>query len=310
MDVKARGGRGRDLTRRMLYLPALIVAAVLMACAVVVLVVSEKAEATLPGKNGRIVYAGWNRGEDYEIYTINPDGSGKTQLTHNNTDDLDPSYSPDGKKIVYSGKDGPKGDLEIYTINARGGDKFQVTHNDVDEEEPAYSPSGKRIAYACWGETFRIVDTDICTISVRRDDKLAKLIPEKPVGNALHDVLHHKVLVTNNDTDDQNPDYSPNGNRIVYEGFEGRWGQKKDEDASTNIYTIKAGGRGNLNLTKSPKNASIWNALPRYSPDGEKIAYCYVPDGEIYTINARGGGKSRVTNNDAYPYGLSWGTRP
>ena len=46
MDVKARVGEGRDLTRRMLYLPALIVAAVLMACAVVVLVVSEKAEAT------------------------------------------------------------------------------------------------------------------------------------------------------------------------------------------------------------------------------------------------------------------------
>src|SRR5829696_9300171 len=34
-DVKTRGGRGRDLTKRMLYLPALIVAAVLMACAVV-----------------------------------------------------------------------------------------------------------------------------------------------------------------------------------------------------------------------------------------------------------------------------------
>ena len=49
-DVKARGGEGRDLTRGMLYLPALIVAAVLMACAVVVLVVSEKkAEATFPG---------------------------------------------------------------------------------------------------------------------------------------------------------------------------------------------------------------------------------------------------------------------
>jgi hypothetical protein len=49
-DVKARGGEGRDLTRRMLYLPALIVAAVLMACAVVVLALSEKAEATFPGK--------------------------------------------------------------------------------------------------------------------------------------------------------------------------------------------------------------------------------------------------------------------
>jgi len=118
-----------------------------MACAGALLAVSREAEATSPGKNGRIAYAGWNRGKDYEIYTIKPNGSGKTQLTHNNTDDIDPAYSPDGKNIVYAGQDGPKGDLEIYTINARGGDKIQLTHNDVDEEWPSYSPSGKRIAY-------------------------------------------------------------------------------------------------------------------------------------------------------------------
>ena len=262
--------------------------------------------------------------------------------------DEDPAYSPDGKKIVYVGKDGPKGDLEIYTINASGGDKFQVTHNDVDEGWPAYSPSGKRIAYTpiegddaiysvkasggdktlvahnggvssyspdgkriayeCYGRGPRI-DTDICTISVRREHKLPKFIPEKPAGNALHDVLHDKIHVTNNDTDDFNPDYSPNGKRIVYQGFEGRIGQKSEEDASANIYTIKVGGGGNVNLTKSPKNASLWNDWPSYSPDGQKIAYMG-SDGEIYTIGVGGGGKSRVTNNDAYPQKLSWGKRP
>ena len=137
--------------RRTLYQPVMIAAAVAVACAVALLVVSEKAGATFPGKNGRIAYAGWNRGKDFEIYTIKPDGSGKTQLTHNNTDDHDPAFSPDGKKIVYSGKDGPKGDLKIYTIGARGGDKFQVTNNDVDEQWPAYSPDGKRIAYTVLG---------------------------------------------------------------------------------------------------------------------------------------------------------------
>ena len=63
------------MTRRTrLHLPALIVAGVLMACAVVVLALSEKAEATFPGKNGRIAYAGWNRGKGFKIYTINARG--------------------------------------------------------------------------------------------------------------------------------------------------------------------------------------------------------------------------------------------
>jgi len=241
MDVNARGGKGRALTRRMLYLPALIVSAVLLACAVAQLALSEKAEATFPGKNGRIAYSSYDGSfpkGDFEIYTINPDVSGKTRLTNNDTDEFDLSFSPDGK----------------------------------------------RIAYECYGGTFRIVDTDICTISLRTDDKLAKLVPEKPAGNTLHDVLHHMLHITNNDTDDFNPDYSPDGKRIAYEGLEGSLALDQDvEDASTNIYTIKVGGGGNLNLTKSPKNASIWNAWPRYSPDGKKIAYIG-PDGKIYTI--------------------------
>ncbi len=61
--------KGRGMTRRRtLYLPALIVA-VLMACAVAVLAVSEKAEATFAGKNGKIAY------ENHRvIYTVKPDG--------------------------------------------------------------------------------------------------------------------------------------------------------------------------------------------------------------------------------------------
>jgi Tol biopolymer transport system component len=213
-----------------------------------------------------------------------------------------PAYSPSGKRIAYAPIEGVGG---IYSIKARGGGKRLVAH---DGGVPSYSPDGKRIAYECYGRGPRI-DTDICTILVRKDGKLAKRIPEKPSGSTLHNVSHEKVHVTDNDTDDFNPDYSPDGNRIVYQGFEGRIGQKQDEDASANIYTIKAGGGGNFNLTKSPKNASLWNDWPSYSSDGEEIAYMGA-DGEIYTMGARGGGKSQLTNNDAYPQKLSWGSRP
>src|SRR5215208_527931 len=71
MDVNAGGGQGRDLTRRMLYIPALIVAAVLWACVATLLALSEKAEATFPGKNCRIAYTVSN-GNDLKIYTRNP----------------------------------------------------------------------------------------------------------------------------------------------------------------------------------------------------------------------------------------------
>src|SRR5215210_8962142 len=140
--VKVRGGKGRNLTRRTLYLPALIVAAVLMACAAALLAVSGKAEATFPGKNGKIAYVR-DEGNDSEIYTINPGGRGETQLTHDHPENNVPSYSPDGKKIVYSGSSG-SGDTEIYTINASGGGKTQLTNNHRDDFFPAYSPGGKK----------------------------------------------------------------------------------------------------------------------------------------------------------------------
>jgi hypothetical protein len=67
------------MARRTLHLPALLgtlAAAVLMACAAALLTVSEKAEATFPGKNGRIAYSAYE-GNDYEIYTINSRGRDK-----------------------------------------------------------------------------------------------------------------------------------------------------------------------------------------------------------------------------------------
>jgi hypothetical protein len=70
-------GRVKRMTGRTLCMSALLVAAVLAACSVASLVaLSEKAEATFPGKNGRIAYVGGG-----VIYTINPDGSAKRRVT-------------------------------------------------------------------------------------------------------------------------------------------------------------------------------------------------------------------------------------
>src|SRR5215211_7806516 len=145
------------MVRRTLYLPALLLgtlAAAVVACAVALLAVSSEGKATSPGKNGRIAYASiaYASGDQSEpyfgpIYTIKPGGSGKSKVTNGGP----PSYSPDGKRLVFSDLDKTSSkhpsDYEIYTVDARGGDRTQLTHNDKDEFAPSYSPDGKKIAY-------------------------------------------------------------------------------------------------------------------------------------------------------------------
>jgi Tol biopolymer transport system component len=151
---------------RTLYLPALIVASVLMACAAAVLAVSREAEATFPGKNGKIAYVGFRLTNGAtEIYTINPGRGGKTQITHSyNATEFSPSYSPNGKKIAYMAPEGRDGSgSEIYTINAGGGGKIQLTHNNTEDYEPSYSPDGKKIVYVSGGSANA---TELYTIDV------------------------------------------------------------------------------------------------------------------------------------------------
>jgi hypothetical protein len=105
-----------------------------------IVVMVEPAGAAFPGKPGKIAYRCYD-GKDYEICTIKPAGGGRLQLTDNATNDSEPSYSPSGKKIVYSGQDGPNGDFEIYTIKPGGGGKFKVTDNGTGDYAPSWGSS-------------------------------------------------------------------------------------------------------------------------------------------------------------------------
>jgi hypothetical protein len=114
-----------------------LVAVGMLLLIMLVVVEARPAEATFPGKPGKIAYQG-SDGTDDEIYTIKASGGGKVQLTDNSTDDTDPSYSPSGKKIAYQGREGT-GDYEIYAINAGGGGgKVQLTDNARGDYAPSW----------------------------------------------------------------------------------------------------------------------------------------------------------------------------
>jgi Tol biopolymer transport system component len=75
----------------------------------------------------------------FEIFVMNADGSEQTQLT-NTAFNGDPTWSPDGTKIVFKG-DG------ISIMNADGSEQTMLTDNQIDYSEPSWSPDGTRIAF-------------------------------------------------------------------------------------------------------------------------------------------------------------------
>ena len=83
------------MTIRTLRMPALIVAGVLVACALALLAISEKAEATFPGKNGTMAYT---RTSDGVIHysLLEPGGGAKTEVAGGHR----PSFSPDGNGVA------------------------------------------------------------------------------------------------------------------------------------------------------------------------------------------------------------------
>ena len=120
-----------------------LLAAVGVLVLMLVVIEAGPAEATFPGKNGKIAY------ENIDvIYTSNPDGSGKTKATRGTA----PSFSPDGKKIVYTSWSGPT-DSELYIINANGGGRTRVTNNSENDLYPSFSPACKRIVYTSYDGT-------------------------------------------------------------------------------------------------------------------------------------------------------------
>jgi hypothetical protein len=98
---------------------AVAAAGLLAAVGLVVFLYAQPAEANYPGTPGKIAYSGWD-GNDLEIYTINTNGGSRKNVANNNTDDIQPSYSPSGKKIAYVYDPGT-GDTEIYYIKPDGG---------------------------------------------------------------------------------------------------------------------------------------------------------------------------------------------
>lgn len=82
----------------------------------------------------------------WDVYRMNPDGSGVTALTTEGGN-CRPDWSPDGKRIAYV-SDVADGKGDVWVMDADGGNKVRLSPGDDSYDyNPAWSPDGAWIVY-------------------------------------------------------------------------------------------------------------------------------------------------------------------
>ena len=163
----------------------------------------------------------------YEIYVMDVDGGNPQNLTNNPNNDRQPSWSPDGKQIVFAAERpghfrGIAGvTYEIYVMDVDGGNQQRLTENRKTDWLPSWSPDGGRIAFTA----DRKGDFENFEIYVMAADG----------GN--------QQKLTNHRGDDWSPSWSPNGERITF---------MSRKDGNAEIYVMDVDGDNPQNLTNNP----------------------------------------------------------
>lgn len=93
---------------------------------------------------------GWTGDRRKHIYVVHVE-SGKTkQVTDGDNEDDSPTWTPDGKRIVFAGLRGERWDTELigrlYSVPADGGEVEQLTGDEGSYGHPTFAPDG-RLAY-------------------------------------------------------------------------------------------------------------------------------------------------------------------
>jgi Tol biopolymer transport system component len=228
-----------------------------------------------PGPAAKIAFNS-DRNGDTEIYVMNADGSGQTNVSHGPGDITDGAWSPDGSRIAFTSDRG--GNRDIYVVNADGSGLTNVSNDPCGafllgwypDGLAGWSPDGSRIAFAS-GLTYGGgsnpppgVGDCVSTIKVVNAD-----------GSGLTNLTNGLAAYSFGA-------WSPDSSRIAFASRRG---------GNWDVYVVNADGSGLTDLSNNPG----YDSGPAWSPDSSRVSFiseCKTVGGKLglYEVNADGSG--------------------
>ena len=266
------------------------------------------------------------------IWRVDPTTGAAVELTYDSSYHSSPAWSPDGKWLVYTA-DYDTERIQLEALNVETGESHALTADDQVYADPVFSPDGARLAYVStkpsgnfnvfvrairngqWAGDEIAVTSDNRYPRNRlyfgewdmhiepawtRDGKNLLLLSNRgiPLGSgavwrtpAEANGMSKAVKVL----DEQSlyrtrPDVSIDGKRFIYSSMAG------GADQFHHLYVLPVEGGYPYKMTFGDHD----DFHPRWSPDGEKIAYISNEGGlpQLVVLETYGGGKNKVQITD------------
>jgi Tol biopolymer transport system component/cytosine/adenosine deaminase-related metal-dependent hydrolase len=168
------------------------------------------------------------------IWTVPVAGGDAVRLTGDDTDATQPSWSPDGRTLVFQAY--RDGNYHLYTMRSDGSGLRQLTSGPYDHREPKFSPDGTAIAFSSdrgGTGTYGVFTLDVATgaVTARTDTAAEEAMPA----------------------------WSPDGRRLAC----------TVDGTAIDVLDLASGTTSRV--VTAPAGATLYG--PSFSPDGATLAY-------------------------------------
>jgi TolB protein len=179
-------------------------------------------------------------GRRYSLYVADQDGENEFKIMEDDNPIMSPAWSPDSRRLAYVSFDGNRSSIRIQTL--RTGNFIEVSRKPGINGAPSFSPDGRQLVVTLGGVDGNL-DIYVLDINTRQTRRLTT----------------HRAI-------DTEGSWSPDGRYIYF---------TSDRSGGPQIYRVRADGG-------TPERVTFeggYNARPRLSPDGSKLAMVHLDRG-------------------------------
>lgn len=203
--------------------------------------------AAVPAPRDAIVFVSQRDGNS-EIYRMNADGSGQTNLTVNPAYDVEPVWSPDKTRILFSSNRG--GNIQVHVMDADGRNVTKLTNSAERAGKATWSPTGEDVAFCTWRDLDEShVEVTICTM--HSDGSAVQRVTSFREAEG----LVARVV------------WAPDGKSLYY-----TWSETSYTSSRTELRTVRLDGMGTY-VFPLPHVDRITLSPTPLSPDGTRMAF-------------------------------------